>query len=273
MEHKNTQDVEVDNKVTLEETLQELLKENDLIKFEIKSLLRKHALNHEKIDAILEQLSSLEFERESLLTRLCRQLSKFFFGRVFPIKKSSSSVKMGSSQIPLLPEREEDQFQTAPRGHSAPSLCQPMELEDADLTVSGAVMTIDDTEELMKEMTPRGKKLRIIVENGDDQCQKDPTDGSNKKIISPTDSFEEDDSPKCPLVLVPSASFGKEICLDLTGFNGAASTPDSLSVQDSPAVFLFGGEEETGKRKGDPVEVSKETAGKTPLTLEESLYC
>ena len=79
MEHKNTQDVEVDNKVTLEETLQELLKENDLIKFEIKSLLRKHALNHEKIDAILEQLSSLELERESLLTRLCRQLSKFLF--------------------------------------------------------------------------------------------------------------------------------------------------------------------------------------------------
>ena len=46
-----------------------------------------------------------------------------------------------------------------------------MELEDANLTLSGSVQTINDTEELMKEMTPWRKKIRIIVEDEDGVCE------------------------------------------------------------------------------------------------------
>ena len=52
---------------------------------------------------------------------------------------------------------------------------------------------------------------------------------SNKKLISPTESFEEDVIHPCPVValpILPTSSFGKNIRLDLTGY-GDSSTPVS----------------------------------------------
>ena len=93
-------------------------------------------------------------------------------------------------------------------------------------------------------------------------------DTSDKKVVSPTESFEDEVFPPCRVVLVPSSSFGKDICQDLTD-NGVSSTPADASVRDSPAVFLFGEkeEEEGARRKEKEVE---ETCRKITLTLDEN---
>ena len=62
-------------------------------------------------------------------------------------------------------------------------------------------------------------KIKIIVEDGDPNI-------SSKKLISPSSSFEDAESPACPVVVLPSSSFGKNIRLDLTGY-GSSSTPVS----------------------------------------------
>jgi len=245
----------------LEESLQELLKENDAIRSEIKKLVRKHSINHAKIDAIMEELTTQEIEKESFLMKLWRQLLKFLLGKISPRRKTTDS---GLGLNHLLSEID----QTVPgiRGQRPPSLCQPMELEDANLTLSGSVQTINDTEELMKEMTPWKKKIRIIVEDDAGDCE-EVLDISDKIVISPTESFEDEVFPPCRVVVVPTSSFGEDICQDLTD-NGVSSTPADASVRDSPAVFLFGEKEEKegAERKEKEVE---EICRKIPLTLNE----
>ena len=253
-------------RTSLEESLQELLKENDAIRSEIKKLARKHSINHAKIDAIMEELTAQEIEKESFLMKLWRQLLKFLLGKISPKRKPSDS---GLGLHHLLSESDQTVSEQGIGGQRPPSLCQPMELEDANLTLSGSVQTINDTEELMKEMTPWKKKIRIIVEDEDGDCE-EVLDSSGKKVISPTESFEDEVFPPCRVVLVPSSSFGKDICQDLT-VNGVSSTPSDASVQDSPAVFLFGEkeeEEEGSRRKGD-LKV-EEICRKIPLTLDET---
>ena len=162
----DTEDISIK---TLEQSLQELLKENDAIKGEIQKLLRKHSMNHAKIDAIMEELTRQEIGKESFLMKLWRQLLKFLLGKVSPRKVAKPSVS-GPSLHHLLSETEDQPVPgagTSQRVQRTPSLCQPMELEDANLTLSGSVQTISDTEELIKEMTPWRKKIRIIVENED----------------------------------------------------------------------------------------------------------
>ena len=165
----SSQSLTMDNegiRTPLEESLQELLKENDAIRSEIKKLVRKHSINHAKIDAIMEELTTQETEKESFLMKLWRQLLKFLLGKISPRRKTTDS---GLGLNHLLSEID----QTVPGlgGQRPPSLCQPMELEDANLTLSGSVQTINDTEELMKEMTPWRKKIRIIVEDEDGVCE------------------------------------------------------------------------------------------------------
>ena len=116
----------------------------------------------------------------------------------------------------------------------------------------------------MKEMTPCRKKIKILVEHEHGDCV-EVLDTSDKKVISPTESFKDEVFPPRRVVLMPSSSFGKDICQDLTD-NGVSSTPADASVQDPPAVFLFGEKEEEGAgRKEEEVEGRKK-----PLTLDET---
>ena len=158
-----------------------------------------------------------------------RQLSRLFFGG-----KTGGKIRKISSREKLLSEEEEEPgTENMLRiSRSNPSLCKPLELEDAILTVegepltkrSGSVQTIKDTEELFREMTPNRKKIKIIVESGD--LDQEDLNMSNKKLISPTDSFEEDVIPVGVVPILPSSSFGKNIRHDLTGYE-ASSTPFS----------------------------------------------
>ena len=172
---------------------------------------------------MMEEISSLELKlnsekKETIWMKIMRHLSKLFSGE----RKACSAEK-------LLSEEEElsSSENSLKRGRSYPSLYKPMEVEDAILTVdgetvtkwSGSGQTINDTEELFREMTPKGKKIKIIVEDGDPNI-------SSKKLISPSSSFDDDESPACPVVVLPSSSFGKNIRLDLTGY-GSSSTPVS----------------------------------------------
>ena len=218
-------------KVLLKESLEVLLRENDLIRSKVNVLHEKHASNHRKIELIMEEISSIELklnavQKETFWMRFLRMLSKLFFGGK-RARKISSAEK-------LLSEEEEDPSTAGPEktvkgGRSNPSLCQPLELEDSVLTVggeklkrSGSVQTINDTEELFREMTPSRKKIKIVVENG--ELGQEELNFSNKKLISPTNSFKEDVIPACPVVVLPTSSFGKNLRLDLTGY-GASSTP------------------------------------------------
>jgi len=281
-------------KVLLKRSLEVLLRENDSIRSKIKGLHEKHASNHRKIELIMEEISSIELQlnsvkRETIWEKFLRQLSKLFFGG-----KTGEKIRKIASTEKLLSEEEEEPSSSTEnmlrRGRSNPSLCKPMELEDAILTVegepltkrSGSVQTIKDTEELFREMTPSRKKIKIVVEKGD--LDQEDLNTSNKKLISPKDSFEENVVPPCAVVvlpILPSSSFGKDIRHDLTGY-GASSTPVS-GDSSGPAVFLFGGQTETssssptsgGQAAGEEEILTEEArAGpapvkKTPLTLEE----
>ena len=218
-------------KVLLKESLEVLLRENELIRSKVEVLHEKHAANHRKIERIMEEISSIEVKlnfvkKETIWMKFLRQLSKLLFGG-----KRTRNISAEN----LLTEEEEEELSTEtiqrePRGN--PSLCTPLVLEDAVLTVggerlakrSGSVQTINDTEELFREMTPTRKKIKIVVEDGD--LELEGSNLSDKKLISPTDSFEEDVIPACPVVVLPSSSFGKNLRLDLTGY-GASSTPFS----------------------------------------------
>ena len=218
-------------KVLLKESLEVLLRENELIRSKVEVLHEKHAANHRKIERIMEEISSIEVKlnfvkKETIWMKFLRQLSKLLFGG-----KRTRNISAEN----LLTEEEEEEpstetIQREPRGN--PSLCTPLVLEDAVLTVggerlakrSGSVQTINDTEELFREMTPTRKKIKIVVEDGD--LELEGSNLSDKKLISPTDSFEEDVIPACPVVVLPSSSFGKNLRLDLTGY-GASSTPFS----------------------------------------------
>ena len=218
-------------KVLLKESLEVLLRENELIRSKVEVLHEKHAANHRKIERIMEEISSIEVKlnfvkKETIWMKFLRQLSKLLFGG-----RRTRNISAEN----LLTEEEEEEastetIQREPRGN--PSLCTPLVLEDAVLTVggerlakrSGSVQTINDTEELFREMTPTRKKIKIVVENGD--LDQEDTNFSNKKLISPTDSFKEDVIPACPVVVLPTSSFGKNLRLDLTGY-GASSTPRS----------------------------------------------
>ena len=218
-------------KVLLKESLEVLLRENELIRSKVEVLHEKHAANHRKIERIMEEISSIEVKlnfvkKETIWMKFLRQLSKLLFGG-----RRTRNISAEN----LLTEEEEKELSTEtiqrePRGN--PSLCTPLVLEDAVLTVggerlakrSGSVQTINDTEELFREMTPTRKKIKIVVEDGD--LELEGSNLSDKKLISPTDSFEEDVIPACPVVVLPSSSFGKNLRLDLTGY-GASSTPFS----------------------------------------------
>ena len=218
-------------KVLLKESLEVLLRENELIRSKVEVLHEKHAANHRKIERIMEEISSIEVKlnfvkKETIWMKFLRQLSKLLFG-------GRRTRNISAENLLIEEEKEEPStgtIQREPRGN--PSLCTPLVLEDAVLTVggerlakrSGSVQTINDTEELFREMTPTRKKIKIVVEDGD--LELEGSNLSDKKLISPTDSFEEDVIPACPVVVLPSSSFGKNLRLDLTGY-GASSTPFS----------------------------------------------
>ena len=224
-------------KVLLKESLEVLLRENDSIRSKINGLHEKHASNHRKIELIMEEISSLELnlvKKETFWVKFLRQLSKLFFGG----KTGAKMRKISSTSAAMLLSEDEEDPPTENmlrRGRSNPSLCKPMELEDSVLTVggetltkrSGSVQTIQDTEELFREMTPSRKKIKIIVENGDHDIGQEDLNTATKKLISPTDSFEDDLIPSSSvavLPILPTSSFGKNIRLDLTGY-GESSTP------------------------------------------------
>ena len=212
----------------MKESLEVLLRENDSIRSKIEGLHEKHASNNRKIERIMEEISSIELlqvnfvKKETFWEKFSRQLSKFFFGG-----KTGGKVRRISSTEMLLSEGEEEEEPSTEnilrRGRS-----KLMELEDATLTVdgerltkrSGSVQTINDTKELFRE-------IKIIVESED--LDQEELNISNKKLISPTESFEEDVIHPCPVValpILPTSSFGKNIRLDLTGY-GDSSTPVS----------------------------------------------
>ena len=224
-------------KVLLKESLEVLLRENDSIRSKINGLHEKYASNHRKIELIMEEISSLELnlvKKETFWVKFLRQLSKLFFGG----KTGAKMRKISSTSAEMLLSEDEEDPPTENmlrRGRSNPSLCKPMELEDSVLTVggetltkrSGSVQTIQDTEELFREMTPSRKKIKIIVENGDHDIGQEDLNTATKKLISPTDSFEDDLIPSSSvavLPILPTSSFGKNIRLDLTGY-GESSTP------------------------------------------------
>ena len=221
-------------KILLKGSLEVLLRENDSIRSKVKSLHEKHASNNRKIELIMEEISSIELklnlvQKETIWVKFLRQLSKLFFGG----KTGGKIRRISSSEVFLSEEEEEASTENIlRRGRSNPSLCKPMELEDATLTAdgetlikrSGSVQTINDTEELFREMTPSRKKIKIIVESED--LYQEELNNTSKKLISPTDSFEEDVIAPCPVPILPSSSFGKIIRHDLTGY-GASSTPVS----------------------------------------------
>lgn len=253
-------------KVLLQKSIEVLVRENELIRSKVKVLHEKHASNNRKIEQMMEEISCLEskcysVKKETIWMKILRNLSKLFFGGKF--KKVCSAEKL------LTEEEEPPSSENSLRGRSCPSLCKPMEVEDAILTVdgetvtkrSGSVQTINDTEELFKEMTPKRKKIKIIVEDGD-------LDTSTKKVISPSSSFEDDGSPACPrpVVVLPSSSFRKNIGLDLTG-HGSSSTPVSGDSY-GPAVFLFRGKGDEEEEEMD-TELDEKIGKKIPLTLEE----
>jgi len=247
-------------KTSLEKSLQVLLNENDEIKLKIKRLLRKHAANNEQIDRMMQEVTNLELGKETFLMKLWKNLSKFLFGKVSTIRTPTSP----ETESPLKSEAE-GQSRRAESALKAENVGQ----EEVNLTDSGSV---NYPQGLVQDMTPsRRMKIRIIVEKEDGQIDEDLLLGSDKKNINPKDSIEEILIPNCPMVLVPSSSFGKDICLDLTGFNGASSTPVNASVSGSPVVFLFGElemEKGTTKRKGDEEEEVEKC--KAPLTQEET---
>jgi len=271
-------------KVLLKGSLEVLLRENDSIRSKIKGLHEKHASNHRKIELIMEEISSIELQlnlvkKETIWVKFLRQISKLFFGG----KTGGKIRRISSTEILLSEEEEEPSTENILQGgRSNPSLCKPMELEDATLTVDGetlttrggSVQTINDTEEFFRVMTPNRKKIKIIVESGDlDQGE---LNISNKKLISPTKSFKEDVIHPCPVValpILPTSSFGKNIRLDLTGY-GDSSTPVS-GDSTGPAVFLFGGSSSSpssdgqaggGEEKEEILTESSTVVKKTPLT-------
>ena len=139
-------------KILLHKSIEVLVRENDLIRSKVKVLHEKHASNNRKIEKMMEEISSLELKlnsekKETIWMKILRHLSKLFGGE----RKACSAEK-------LLSEEEElsSSENSLKRGRSYPSLCKPMEVEDAILTVdgetvtkrSGSVQTINDTEEL-----------------------------------------------------------------------------------------------------------------------------
>jgi len=99
------------------------------------------------------------------------------------------------------------------------------------------VKTINDSENLIRNLTPKRTKTTIVVEDVDADVL---DDFELKTRITPSDSFEELVMDK-RLKIEPSESFG-DVNHDLTGFSNRTTETSTPVMQDLvPGVFVFSG--------------------------------